>query len=139
MMNINNVINEAVSRIKSIESGRKFHAAKLNELRNINLESFNSSDILEKQFIKTISPIELNQRIAGVDSGFLGKRLHALDIVLVKAVAAVFDYKQNKLEDCVYFPAAFSFPTPFISSNAFFRSSSFEPASPSFPSEVRRR
>ncbi|MDO8537417.1 MAG: DNA double-strand break repair nuclease NurA [archaeon] len=118
MMNINNTINEAVSRIKTIESSRKFHATKLEQLRNIDLSKFNSPDLLEKQFIQKISPIELNERIAGVDSGFLGKRLHALDIVLVKAVAAIFDYKQNKLDDCSYFPASFSFPTPFISSNA---------------------
>ena len=117
-MNINNAINEAVSRIKSIESGRKIHAEKLNELRKLDLFSFNSPDLLEKDFIKKISPTQLNYRIAGVDSGFLGKRLHAIDIVLVKAVAAIFDYEKSSLQACSYFPKSFSFPTPFISSNA---------------------
>jgi hypothetical protein len=118
MMRINNVINEAVSKIKSIEGSRKFHASKLSELRSLNLLEFSSSELLEESFIRQVSFVELNERIAGVDSGFLGRRLHALDIVLVKAVAAVFDYDKNILNACSYFPTSFSFPLPFVSSNA---------------------
>ena len=50
--------------------------------------------------------------IAGVDSGFVSKKLSFLDLVLVRAVGAIFFYENGVLSKAEYYPSAFSFPQP---------------------------
>ncbi len=116
-MNINSLINDAVGKIKGSEVKKKVVAEKLLQLKKQNLMEFNSSELLEEKFCFNVFPAELNCKIAGTDSGFVGKRMHSIDIILVKTVSAIFSYKKNKLEKADYFPSPTAFPKPFISSN----------------------
>ncbi|MBU2100483.1 DNA double-strand break repair nuclease NurA [Candidatus Micrarchaeota archaeon] len=117
-MNLNSLINNAVSSIKGNETKKKGIAGKLAELKKEkNLSEFNSSELLEDSFAFEVFPAELNHKIAGTDSGFVGKRMHSIDIILIKTVSAIFSYKKNKLEKAEYFPSPTDFPLPFISSN----------------------
>lgn len=116
-MNVNSLINDAVTRIKGTEVKKKSTAEKLFELKKEKLNTFSSSELLEENFSFPVSPAELNHKIAGTDSGFVGKRMHSIDIILVKTVSAIFSYKKNKLEKAEYFPSPTDFPKPFISSN----------------------
>jgi hypothetical protein len=52
--------------------------------------------------------------IAGVDSGFVSKKLSFLDLVLVRTVGAIFYFEKGVLQKSDYFPAAFDFPKPFL-------------------------
>ena len=52
--------------------------------------------------------------VAGVDSGFVSKKLSFMDLVLVKTCAAIFDYKEGELKSSSYYPAPFSFPSPMM-------------------------
>ncbi|MDO8626981.1 MAG: DNA double-strand break repair nuclease NurA, partial [Candidatus Diapherotrites archaeon] len=54
----------------------------------------------------------LNFKIAGVDSGFVGKNFAAFDLLFIRAVGAVFDYRDSKLLSAAYYPNSFSFPEP---------------------------
>ncbi len=62
-----------------------------------------------RQLIKTgtCNHIELDGKVAAVDGGIVAKELHGVDIILLKAVSAIFTYKQNTLENATYFPSAF--------------------------------
>ncbi|MFH1663342.1 MAG: DNA double-strand break repair nuclease NurA [archaeon] len=116
-MNVNSLISDAVTRIKGTESKKKLTAKKLTELKKQKLTAFSSPELLEENFFYEVSPTELNHKIAGTDSGFVGKRMHSVDIILIKTVSAIFSYKKNKLMKTEYFPSPTSFPKPFISSN----------------------
>ncbi len=116
-MNVNSLINDAVSMIKGNEGKKKGFASKLIKLKHKNLSEFTSKDLLEENFFSKINPAELNHVIAGTDSGFIGKRMHSVDIILVKTVSAVFSYSKGKLIKTNYFPSPTDFPKPFISSN----------------------
>jgi hypothetical protein len=74
--------------------------------------------LFEDPFIKRIPEIELNEAIAGVDSGFVSKRLQALDIMFLRAVGVVFEFKKNLLTKTSYLPNFFSFPEPIVFSNS---------------------
>jgi len=52
--------------------------------------------------------------IAGVDSGFVSKKLSFLDLVLVRSVGAIFYYENGVLSKADYYPNAFSFPEPLL-------------------------
>jgi hypothetical protein len=116
-MDVNSLINDAVSRIKGNEGRKKKIALKLTELKKEKLSEIDSSELLEENFSFLLEPAELNHKIAGTDSGFIGKRMHSIDIILIKTVSAIFSYKKNKLKKAEYFPSPSSFPKPFISSN----------------------
>ncbi|MFH1239958.1 MAG: DNA double-strand break repair nuclease NurA, partial [Candidatus Diapherotrites archaeon] len=52
------------------------------------------------------------------DSGFVGKNLFALDLILIRAISAIFTYNENKLSKAEYLPNFFSFPEPHLSNNS---------------------
>jgi hypothetical protein len=63
----------------------------------------------KKGFHKVLrKPIE--GRIAGVDGGVVSKNLHGMDLMIVRAVSAVFDFKDDKLSGVQYHPNAFPEP-----------------------------
>ncbi len=117
-MNLTKVINEAVESIKLSEEKRKKNSNSLNFLRKKNLLEFNSSELLEEKFISEVKKTNLNSRIAGIDSGFIGKSFSSIDLILVRAMAAVFDFKNSKVVSSNYFPNFFKFPEPIILTNA---------------------
>jgi len=114
-MGIHQVILEAVSSISEMDRRRKMQSEKLLPLKNLNLLESGSSELLEENLVSKVQKAELNCQISGVDSGFVGKDLLALDLVIIRAVGAVFHYKQGKLEKADYFPHFYSFPEPRLS------------------------
>ncbi len=117
IMNVHSLINNAVNSIKGTEGKKKSIAGKLNALKKEKLAKFNSKELIEEDFFYSLNPAELNHKIVGTDSGFVGKRMHSIDIILVKTVSAFFSYKKGKLIKADYFPSPTDFPKPFISSN----------------------
>ena len=118
MPDINRVINDAVSYIHSNEENKKRVAEKLLVLKEKNLGEFDSKDLLEERFSYAVKEKLLNERIAGVDSGFVGKKLAAVDLVLIRAVGAVFEYKNSKVAESFYYPDLYHFPVPHLTNNA---------------------
>jgi hypothetical protein len=55
-----------------------------------------------------------NGIIAGVDSGFVSKKLSFIDLVMVRTVGAIFYYANGEIEKADYYPRAFSFPEPIL-------------------------
>ena len=68
-------------------------------------------EIIEPSFIKDVKKDELEDvAVAGVDGGVLGQQLHGLDIILVRAVAAIFHYSGGELSEAEYYPSSAPHP-----------------------------
>lgn len=69
------------------------------------------NDILEPELVYPIERVHLDDRlVAGIDGGVLSKPLHGLDLILVRAVAAVFRYDSGCLSDVGYYPGEMPVP-----------------------------
>ena len=112
-MRLSKVIDQAVEAIKFGEERKKTVSGKLISLKK------KSFDFLEEH--ELVVPIERwvpNSLVAGVDSGFVAKRLASVDIVLIRAMGVLFDYKDGKLDSAKYYPGFFRFPEPHMSNKA---------------------
>lgn len=119
MQSITAVINDAVSFINGSERHRHEIAEKLQKLRQKDLSILGHPDLQEQQLFYHTPLRELNCRVAGVDSGFVDKSVHAIDMILVRAVGVVFEYKENRLQRADYWPDFYHFPVPMLNNGAF--------------------
>jgi len=117
-MPLHNVIDEAVQNIQFLDSKRRRAVEQLSFLKSKNLSDFSSKELLEEKLVFPAEKAPLEGRIAGVDSGFVGKNLFSMDLLIIRGVAAIFDYKGGKLVSSSYLPDFFSFPEPILSNNA---------------------
>ncbi len=117
-MDIGSVISKAVEFINANESTRKQLCEKLAFLRERDLSDFPSPEFRDKEFAKKIAKNKLNMKVCGVDSGFVGKNMGAVDLILVRAVGAAFTYSQGKVSSAEYFPNLYSLPTPHVTNGA---------------------
>ena len=108
-------INKAVQVIRETEGKRKKLAEMLFPLKKEDLPAL--SGVLEERLCFKVKKHELNETIAGVDSGFVGKNLFALDLFLVRPASVIFHYRKGNLVSANYHPSFFSFPTPFLSTS----------------------
>lgn len=114
-MTLNQTIDGIASHIQNTENQRKHFSLLIQSLRTVDLKNFQSPEFLEKVLVHQIPKQELNETIAGVDSGFVGKNFSFMDLVFIRTVGVVFEYEKNKLKKSNYFPNFFSFPQPFAS------------------------
>jgi len=117
-MTINSVISEAVESIKAMDSKRRNFSSALRPFFSKKLSFAENPSLLEEQLVFPVADSKLSGKIAGVDSGFVGKNLYALDLILIRAVGAVFSYEKNSLSKAEYFPNFYSFPIPHLSNNS---------------------
>ncbi len=95
-------VEEVVERIKQLEHGRRETGEKLQEFESNDLES---DVVVEDGFLKEVAPVELDgTTVAGVDGGLVKKSFQGVDVVLTRAVAAVFSYSDGKLDGTAYEP-----------------------------------
>jgi hypothetical protein len=107
-MAINDFLDSAVAAVKQSDL---FHESLGARLSFVKKEKFPNSD---EFIISKVSKASLNERIAGVDSGFVQKKLSFIDLLMVRAVGTIFDYKNSLLRQAQYYPRAFSFPEPIL-------------------------
>jgi len=96
---------EFAKRIVEIENQRKKIGSFLKEINSTS----------EEKIILPIEEKELeNLRIAGVDGGLVKKSFHGIDLMLLRAIAVIFNYAKNKLSSVEYFPSTIPSPEPKI-------------------------
>jgi hypothetical protein len=99
-------IENAVGQIKGLEEKREKLALFLREARE---KVFFSGDVLERDMIHIVGKTDLEGKIvAGVDGGLSQHAYHGVDLILTRAVAAIFRYGPRISVD--YFPS--SIPAP---------------------------
>ncbi|MEM2282264.1 MAG: DNA double-strand break repair nuclease NurA [Candidatus Hadarchaeales archaeon] len=103
---LDRALEEVLLRIRETEQKRKEIASLLLPLKEQPLPQELAGEALENSFILKVRRIEkLESRIAAVDSGFLGEELHTLDLMMVRAVAVIFQYDGGtELEGVEYYP-----------------------------------
>ena len=89
-------------RINEQQGRRKKVAEALASLRKVSLDC---EGIVEPFLVKEVKIDSLSDlTVAGVDGGLLEQQLHDLDLILVRALAAIFHYHDAMLEDAEYIP-----------------------------------
>lgn len=116
-MNITSVIDHTVSLIHSGEERKKAVSYRLAPLKKATFSSV-SRAMPEKALVFPVKKWVAQGLVAGVDSGFVAKRLASVDIVLIRAMGVVFDYKDGKVGATKYVPDFFHFPEPFLAGNS---------------------
>ncbi len=102
-------LDEISEKIKNLEDNRKKLANFLKEIKEVNFEK--DSRIMEDKLSVKVKEIDLEKaRFIGVDGGLSKRNYHSLDMILTRAVGAVFDYKKGKLDSVSYIPS--TSPTP---------------------------
>jgi hypothetical protein len=113
-MQFHELINRAVSTIHSNEETRQRLGAQLSFLRSADLTSLLSPEIRETRLVLPCVPSAPSGFVIGVDSGFVVKSLHSVDVVLVRAVGVCFGFEKGVLASAEYDPGFFSFPKPYL-------------------------
>jgi hypothetical protein len=95
-------IEDVVERIRDLEQRREQVGEELAEL---DLEAIGSSQVREDGFIHDVEPADVDgSTVAGVDGGVIQKEFHGIDVVLTRAVGAIFSYDGSGLETSSYVP-----------------------------------
>ncbi len=99
---------------KSINFTHEFNARVINSL--LYLKPTISPNSVEN-FVEKSNKIIFNGKIAGVDSGFVSKRMSFLDLVLIRTCGVIFEYENSILKNADYFPSPVIFPEPVLLKN----------------------
>lgn len=90
-------------RIREQRGRRQKVAEALSGLRGASLNGVEG--IIEPSIVNRVEMDPLTDlTVAGVDGGLLEQQLHGLDLILVRALAAVFHYRNARLETAEYIP-----------------------------------
>lgn len=106
MSRIERILSELVDvaeNVRALEEQRHKLGLFLREIKGAQIAK--DVDILEDRMAIPVAPDPLKKlRVAGVDGGLVKHSYHALDLILTRAVAAVFDYADGRLANVSYFP-----------------------------------
>ncbi len=102
-------LTNITERIRENEGRRKRVAEALQGFRCMSIGGIGG--IIEQSLVNRveIDPMA-DSTVAGVDGGMLEQQLHGLDLVIVRAVAAIFHYRGGGLDWVKYFPGEIPFP-----------------------------
>lgn len=104
-----NSIDSVVQGIRELETKQRSICS---EIKGSTL-NYSDKDVLEGFTTKKVNERKVNGRVAGVDGGILNGEFHSMSLFLVRAVAAVFEYQDNKIISHSYFPGAFPAAEPY--------------------------
>ncbi len=94
-------LKAAAEHIRAMESTLREKAGQLRCSNHV------FRDALEKDLVLPISETKVNGLIAAIDGGLLAQEMHGTDLVIARAVAAVFEYNGSSLSSHEYLPNAF--------------------------------
>ena len=106
-------IEEAARLIKEGSEKRKALAEKI--VRSLKDASLGES---KEGLVIPVESIKLNSTIAGIDSGFMSESMLNVEIVFVRAIAAIFSYENGKLSKASYWPELAPYPEAIITTRA---------------------
>ncbi len=98
---LHNELGEIVKKLKQLERDKEMFSMLLRGgLEQIDLDAFpklKEDGIIERKLVKKVEPTSLTGlRIAGIDGGVVSRLYHAIDIILTKAAAVIFDFSKDK-------------------------------------------
>ncbi|MFX1518436.1 MAG: DNA double-strand break repair nuclease NurA [Promethearchaeota archaeon] len=98
---LHNDLREIVRKLKALERDKEMFSLLLRGgLDQIDLDKFpklREDGIVERKLVNKVNPTSLTGlRIAGIDGGVVSRLYHAIDIILTKAAAVIFDFSKKK-------------------------------------------
>jgi hypothetical protein len=117
---LDETVNNIATEIRRLEEDKAKLGGILKESKNnIDLSLLSrqmTNDILEDRFCYEVNPTNLaGLRVAGIDGGIVARSYQNIDLILKRAVAAIFTYGANDKLEVSYFPE--ETPIPDIVSN----------------------
>jgi hypothetical protein len=106
---LDEAVNNIATEIKRLEDNKAQLGEILKEAKSsIDLSLLNrqmTNDILEEKFYYEVKPTDLaGLRVAGIDGGIVARSYQNIDLILTRAVAAIFTYGSNGKLEVGYFP-----------------------------------
>ncbi len=111
LMHFNTFLEEACDSIK-----KNFLEFQKNSEKLVPLKEKISPNGKENFAVK-IFPKEISSKIAGIDSGFVSKKISMMDLVLIRTAGVIFEYENSILKKADYFPAPVLLPEPVLLKN----------------------
>lgn len=112
MKNLDSNFNEIVQKISKFENVKIIIGKKLRQINN-DFKIGPNEEIIDKKIInKIILKNNDNVNAVGIDGGIIKSSYHGLDLILTRAVAVNFIYKNNKIKNVNYFPSPSPIPDP---------------------------
>jgi len=113
-------ISRIASEIREVERSRKRLAEVFRKIKDRDISGLLGRagflDIFEKKLAYPVSPVGLEgMRVAAVDGGLISRSFRGIDLMLIRAVAAIFIYGAEGRVEVEYFPK--EYPPPSIVSN----------------------
>jgi hypothetical protein len=117
---LDETVNNIAAEIRRLEEDKAKLSGILKESRNsVDLSLLSeqiTSDILEKKLCYEVTPTNLaGLRVAGIDGGIVARSYQNIDLILRRAVAAIFTYGSSGKLEVSYFPG--ETPIPDLISN----------------------
>lgn len=112
-----NTIAEKIIRLEKNRTALNKILVRARDKLNLELITDNElkQDLIESQFIYPITPLDLfGMQIIGIDGSIISKSLHGVDLILSRAVAALFKFQKDK-PAVQYFPSMT--PSPNLTCN----------------------
>ncbi len=106
---LDETVNNIAAEIRRLEEDKTKLGEILKETKNsLDLSLLNrqiTSDILEEKSYYEVKPTSLaGLRVAGIDGGIVARSYQNIDLILTRAVAAIFTYGPNGKLEVGYFP-----------------------------------
>ncbi len=97
-------LEDVISAIQSQEADKQAAAETIRDACGDVI--FDGDGTVEDTLLHGVSPAELEAvSVVGIDGGLARQELHGVDMLFVRAVAAMFTYRGGSLEDCTYLPS----------------------------------
>lgn len=101
-------VTAIANKIKSLEDSRERLGSFLRDIKG--QAKVHDDGVLEAYLVYQVKPDPLlNKRIIGIDGGLAQRACHGIDLILTRAVAAIFDYNK-KLAKVTYYPSPLVIP-----------------------------
>ncbi len=110
MQEILSELNGIAGKVEALENKRRKLSRFLRDVKDAEIQG---EKIPEKKISIPVEESDMKKKtVCGIDGGLLKKAYHAVDLVLTKSVAVVFEF-DGRLKDVRYIPS--SIPTPKLS------------------------
>ena len=101
-------------RIVAMEDRRKKASSAVKSIGGLR---FKVGNLTDDRIINTVEKSGMNFSVGGVDGGMVARSFHGVDLVVIRAVGVIFDYRNNKITSNKVFAPKAPFITEVDSSN----------------------
>jgi len=112
--NLDKLLSQLVKEIERVEVTRNRFGEVLQNIKGmINLAKFPAvtSATVENDFTKKVEPTSLSGlRIAGIDGGLVRRQFRSMDLILIRAIAVIFQFGPEEGPNVEFYPDPFPEP-----------------------------